>query len=81
MRGEKAGADPGAGGAERKRRDKPATVRDPAGSKNGELADPVNDGRDERQCRYASMDMAAGLPSLRHDHIDAVISHTSGVNG
>ena len=80
MRREKAGADPCAGGAERKRRDKPATVRDPAGSKNREPATRINDGRDEANApRF--MDMTAGLPSLRHDHIHAVISHTPGVNG
>ncbi len=81
MRREKASADPGSGSAERKHRGKPTPVSDPARCNDWKLADLVNDRQHQHHRCHASIDVAAGLPPLRHDHIRTVIHRTSCVGG
>jgi hypothetical protein len=49
----------------------PPTVGDPAGRDHRHRVDRVHDGRHERQCGRPAAYVPTGLPTLRHDHVDA----------
>ena len=68
---DEAGAHPDAGGAEHERRGETAAVGDAAGGNDGHVTGRVDDGGDQRHRADLTPDVAACLPALGDDDVDA----------
>ena len=73
LAGQETGANPGPGGAQCQRGGEAPAIGDPARRDNGNIAHRIDHGGDQRHRRHRAAHMAARLPALRDDDIDAAI--------